>query len=127
MPRRIHHIAIGALDVERVARFYREALGLTERASHVDAGGALRSIWLDADDAIVMIERAAEARARVDGVAAGLFIVVFAVGARERATLEGRLAGMGVEIEERTRFTSYARDPEGNRFGFSSWPEPSEG
>lgn len=126
MARRIHHIAIGALDVETVARFYREAFGLMERTRHADAAGALRSIWLDAEDTLLMIERALAPRARVDGVVSGPFIVVFAVDASERAALEDRLGAMGAPIEERTRFTSYTRDPEGNRVGFSSWPVAAE-
>jgi catechol 2,3-dioxygenase-like lactoylglutathione lyase family enzyme len=126
MVRRLHHIAIGALDVEHVAQFYREVFSLPELARHHDeTAGTLRSIWLGVDDTILMIERATTQRGRVDGVGAGPFITVFRSTKDERTLLEERISSSGGRIEERTAFTSYTRDPEGNRVGFSTWPEPS--
>ena len=125
MVRQIHHIAIGALDVERVAQFYRDVFSLPEAARHLDEAGTLRSIWLGAAEAIVMIERARAPRAHVDGVASGPFITVFRTTLGERVLLEERIEALGGSIEQHTTFTSYARDPEGNRVGFSTWPEPS--
>jgi hypothetical protein len=47
--------------------------------------------------------------------------VMFAAEPGSRAAWTARFAG----IEDGgTAFTLYARDPDGNRFGVSSWPEP---
>jgi hypothetical protein len=37
--------------------------------------------------------------------------------------VEARLASAGVEVVERSRWTLYLRDPEGNRIGLSHHPE----
>ena len=44
--RALHHLALGARDVERVASFYLDLFGLPELARHHDAAGELRSVWL---------------------------------------------------------------------------------
>jgi catechol 2,3-dioxygenase-like lactoylglutathione lyase family enzyme len=121
-PLRLHHVALGALDVERVAAFYRDALGLAETARHFEAGGTLRSVWLDLGGAILMIERAAAARQPVSGVATGPFLLAFRVDAARRAAFERALAGAGAAVESATEFTAYARDPEGNRIAISHYP-----
>ena len=40
-----------------------------------------------------------------------------------RAKWEGHLAERGIEIVNRTRWTLYLRDPEGNRIGLSHYPD----
>jgi catechol 2,3-dioxygenase-like lactoylglutathione lyase family enzyme len=122
---RLHHVALGARDVETVAAFYRGALGLTERDRHLTADGDLRSIWLDLGDSILMIERTASPAREVEGVGAGPFLLALAVDPADRAAVEERLLAAGAPIEDRTEFTSYARDPEGNRVAISHWPAPA--
>jgi len=119
MPRALHHLALGARDVERVAAFYRATLGLGEVARHLDAGGALRSIWLRAGEVVLMIERTSDELRHVDGVGAGPFLLAFDVSLDERAELESR-----VVVESRSEHTSYFRDPEGNRVALSHYPLP---
>jgi glyoxylase I family protein len=114
----LHHVALGARDVEAVAAFYREAFRLRERARHHDADGSLRSVWLELGDSVLMIEQSQEPPRRVEGVGAGPFLLAFHVGPEERADLERALG----KIESRTEHTSYARDPEGNRVAVSSYP-----
>lgn len=124
MKSRLHHIALGAHDVERMAAFYSAAFDLTELRRHLDGQGELRSIWLDlGGGAILMVERTHEEPRRVEGVGAGPFLLAFAVRPEERGPLEERLAGLGAPVEARTEFTSYARDPEGNRVALSHFPE----
>ncbi len=41
-----HHLAIFVRELERLALFYREVLGLSEMARHQREDGTLRSIWL---------------------------------------------------------------------------------
>lgn len=116
---RLHHLALGARDVERVAAFYREALGLPEVERHLTASGALRSIWLDLGGALLMVEHTTSPPHAVEGVGAGPFLVAVRVPRAEHAAWEARLAASGAPIEARTSFTSYARDPEGNRVAIS--------
>ncbi len=122
MSRPLHHVALGARDVERVARFYAEAFGLDEITRHDDPAGELRSIWLDMSGTVLMIERT-EARAeRVEGVGPGPFLLAFAIAAHERDALEATLAELGAPVEARTVHTSYFRDPEGHRVAVSDYP-----
>ncbi|HEX9620630.1 MAG TPA: VOC family protein [Polyangiaceae bacterium] len=121
--RRLHHVAIGSADVSRLAAFYRDVFGLTESARHHDGAGGLRSIWLDADGTLVMIERSDAPARRVEGVGTGPFLVAFAVSAAERERFERALVQRGQPIEARTEFTLYARDPDGNRVAVSHYPE----
>ena len=123
MSRAVHHIALGARDVEEVAAFYRQVFDLREVDRHVDEGGRLRSIWLDMNGPILMVERSDDKPRRVDGVGAGPFLIAMSVTPDERPDLEERLERFGAPIEERTDFTSYARDPEGNRVAISHYPQ----
>lgn len=122
---RLHHVALGAHDVEGVARFYRDLLGLPEIGRHDDADGALRSIWLDLGGPILMVERTREPPRRVDGVGAGPFLLAISVSVEDRRALEAALEAGGAAVESRTAHTSYARDPEGNRVAISHYPDAS--
>lgn len=127
LPARLHHVAFGARDVELIAGFYRELFELSEVARHTDAAGALRSIWLTLGGTLLMIERVTAIVPPPRRDALGPFLLAVAVTPADRLRLEGVLAARGHGVEARTAYTSYARDPEGNRFAFSTWPEPSEG
>jgi len=113
---RIHHLAILTPDPAALAAFYRDTLGVPQTRVQEDADG-VRSVWLNLDGTILMVERGA----RRDSHGAGLDGLLFAVepgsAARWRVRLGDRMIG-------RTGFTIYARDPDGNRFGVSSYPEP---
>lgn len=126
MARALHHIALGARDVEAVARFYREVLGLPEVARHSGADGALRSIWLASGASVLMVERTEALERRVQGVGAGPFLIAFAVTPAERVEVERALEQGGVPIESRSAQSSYFRDPEGNRVAVSHYPLPLE-
>lgn len=123
---RLHHLALGSSRVEPLAEFYRDLFDLPEVARHHDQDGALRSIWLDLGGAWLMIERSEQAAGAVNGVGSGLFLFSLRVSLAERARLERLLEQRGHAIESRTVFTSYARDPDGNRFAFSHYPEAPE-
>ena len=118
----LHHLALGARDLERVAAFYRDLLGLREVSRHHDPGGRLRSIWLDLGGPVLMIEQTGEPARRVRGVGAGPFLVALKAEPSARAALERSLAISGFPVEARTEHTAYFRDPEGNRVALSSYP-----
>lgn len=71
-----------------------------------------------------MIEPTAESPRTVVGVGSGLFLIALSVSEAERAAFEIRLELAGSRIESRSEFTSYARDPDGNRIAISSYPLP---
>lgn len=120
MTGRLHHLALGARDVAAVAAFYRDALGLKELRRHEYEGGGLRSVWLDLGGAVLMVEHTERLRAEVRGVDAGPFLI--AVDAPNgRGAVEAAIAAHGGRVEERGQFTSYARDPEGNRVAVSEF------
>jgi catechol-2,3-dioxygenase len=114
---RVHHLALRTLDLDRLERFYTQALGLA-----VVRRNEARSVWLDAGGTIVMLELRAEGE---PGPTKGsLDLVAFAVARDSRAECMVRLAQAGVAVEASTDFTLYVRDPEGRRIGLSSYPEP---
>jgi len=122
---RLHHLACGTRDVERLAAFYRDVLGLPEVSRHAAQDGSVRSIWLDLGVGLLMIERTGRTAEPTAGVGAGFFLLALRVTPEERADAERRLAGAGFPIETRSEWTSYARDPDGNRIAVSHYPEPS--
>ncbi len=121
--RALHHVALGARNVAGVAAFYRDLFGLPEIGRQAGAGGGLRSIWLGLGDAILMIEQTNQPPRTVDGVGAGLFLITLRVSPSERCLLEVELGRHGHSVESRTTYTSYFRDPEGNRVAISHYPE----
>jgi catechol 2,3-dioxygenase-like lactoylglutathione lyase family enzyme len=118
-------VAIGSRDVLRVSAFYRDVFGLPEVARQHLEDGTVRSIWLSFDGGVLMFEQSSEPERRVVGVGSGPFLLAFSVSAIERESLEQRIEASGQEIEERTEFSSYARDPDGNRVAISHYPLPS--
>lgn len=120
----LHHVAVGTRDVERLARFYCRLLGSGEQRRHSDDRGELRSIWLDLCGTLLMIERAdagAEARGPVRGVGLGAFLLAFKAPAGERGSFEARAEELGAIVESRSAYTSYLRDPDGNRIAISEY------
>jgi catechol 2,3-dioxygenase-like lactoylglutathione lyase family enzyme len=121
---RLHHIALGAHDVERVAAFYRDVLGLPECRRHHRDDGSLRSVWLELGQAMLMVEATDAQGSPVESVGKGPFLIALSVEIGERATVEKRIEEQGRSpIELRTAYTSYARDPEGNRVAISHYPQ----
>jgi catechol 2,3-dioxygenase-like lactoylglutathione lyase family enzyme len=126
MVRGFHHLAIQCADLDSCERFYRDLLGLPVVQRGADAEGRERSVWLGlGEGTFLALERAGEApveRPWSDG-RAGLHLVALRIEPGQRAAWEQRLAAAGVEVVQRTRWTLYLRDPEGNRVGLSHHPE----
>jgi len=118
----LHHLALGTRDVEALACFYRDVIGLRETARHAHEDGALRSVWLELGGAVLMIEQTEEAPRRVEGIGAGPFLLAFRVTREDQGRIAEKLAPLGLTFEARTEWTSYARDPDGNRIAFSAYP-----
>jgi catechol 2,3-dioxygenase-like lactoylglutathione lyase family enzyme len=114
---RLHHLAFRTPDLARLERFYVEGLGLTVLRRQEG-----RSVWLDADGALLMLELTeADEPCHAPG---SKELVAFAVAADSRAACTERLARAGVGVEASTDYTLYVRDPDGRRIGLSSYPAP---
>jgi catechol 2,3-dioxygenase-like lactoylglutathione lyase family enzyme len=127
-PQGFHHVAVQARDVERVAAFYRDVLGLPELARFHFDDGALRSVWLsakakgDAAAGFFAVERAPDEQPRGT---LGFSMVALRIDPAERDAVEAALAQAGVPVEKRSGWTIYVRDPEGNLVGLSHHPHPA--
>jgi glyoxylase I family protein len=105
---RIHHVALRTHDLPRLEAFYAGVLGL-RLLRRDDARG---SVWLDADGAVLMLERAT---ADEPAVPAGTReLVAFAVDDKEPWRAH-------VTVEAETAHTLYFRDPDGRRVAVSDF------
>lgn len=112
-PARVHHLALRVADCTRAAAFYSGVLGFPE-IRRFEQDGGVRSVWLRAGDAILMLEAAL----RGAGADAGSgHVLAFAVAALP--AWEERLAADGIGIDDRTAHTLYLRDPDGHRVGLT--------
>jgi catechol 2,3-dioxygenase-like lactoylglutathione lyase family enzyme len=117
----VHHVALRVADPLRSLAFYEGLLGLRE-LRRFEEGEAVRSIWLQAGDTVVMLEQ----QLRGGGPEGGSgHLLAFAV--TDLPAWEHRLAAAGAAVEDRTAHTLYLRDPDGHRVGLSSFPFPGTG
>lgn len=119
----LHHVAVGTRDVGALAAFYCALLQIDEAKRHLDEQGNLRSVWLDLAGTLLMIERAAPGAVRpaVTGVGLGAFLLAFRANPDERRAFEARAEALGARVESRSDYTSYLRDPDGNRIAVSEY------
>ena len=113
----IHHVALRVADPERSLAFYGGVLGLAEARRFAEEDGRLRSVWLRAGRAIVMLERALKGEGPAGGSG---HVLAFAVS--DLAAWEARLAAAGVAVSDRTASTLFVSDPDGHRVGLSVYP-----
>ena len=119
---RIHHIALGAFDVPLMAQFYRDRFHLEEVNQHHDEEGSLRSIWLAAGGTVLMIEKIHTPPNHAPFMSAGPFLLAFQTTEEGKERARSDLRAQGIEIESETDWTTYFRDPEGNRVALSHYP-----
>ena len=113
---RIHHVAIRVADPVASLAFYSGVLGLPE-VRRFQEEGRVRSIWVRAGDAVLMLER--EIKGSGPGAGSGHVLVL------EVDDLDdwlGRLARAGRRPIERTASTAYFADPDRHRVGLSVYP-----
>ncbi|HQY61346.1 MAG: VOC family protein [Myxococcales bacterium] len=113
---RVHHLAFRTRDLERLEAFYATLLGLPV------ARRSERSVWLDAEGTLVMLELAGDDEPDVPR--GSMEIAVFEVAPEERAERVERLRDAGFPVEAETEFTTALRDPDGRRVGLSHYPHP---
>lgn len=118
-----HHLALQARDVETVAAFYRDVIGLEEtRRFHRD-DGTLRSVWLatGGPSGFLAVEHLPEG-APVAEASLGLSMIALRIEAATRGAVIAELERRGVAIAKQTGWTIYVRDPEGTLVGLSHHP-----
>ncbi|TGK07827.1 glyoxalase [Leptospira semungkisensis] len=109
----IHHIAISTEDPQRLKQFYEKIPGLVFEKDHFFKDGELRSSWFLAGNIRLMIEK--------EPIKKAPFALVFSASSpEERKKIE---LDFGDILKEETDYTKYFLDPDGNRLGFSSYPE----
>ena len=116
---RIHHLALRVADLERSEAFYAGALGLTVERRLADEGGAPRSVWLRAGDALLMLEHALKVEAG-PGQGSG-HVLVFE--ADNLVRWEQTCVCHRLEVLDRTEHTLYVLDPDGHRVGLTVFPD----
>jgi glyoxylase I family protein len=133
-PGGVHHVAIAVRDLAAVEAFYTGVLGLpilrrwpmTDELTGDEKRD--RSVWLDlGSGAFLALERAADLEVAPAGAPAGrahgYLMIALRIAPAARADWEARLAASGVAVIDRTAYTLYVVDPEGNRIGLSHWPD----
>ena len=113
---RIHHVAVRVADPVASLAFYSGVLGLPEVRRFLEQG-RVRSIWVRAGDAVLMLER----EIKGSGPAAGSgHVLVLEVDDLEEWL--ARLEAAGRPLIERTASTVYVADPDGHRVGLTVYP-----
>lgn len=112
---RIHHVAIRVADPVASLAFYSGVLGLPE-VRRFQEDGRVRSIWVRAGDAVLMLER--EIKGSGPGAGSGHVLVLEVDDVEEWAA---RLERAGRPLIERTAATVYVADPDGHRVGLSAY------
>jgi len=111
----VHHIALRTGDVEGLAAFYRDVLGLEAVLDRRP-----RSVWLALDErSVLMIEAKEPGEPPVPP--RSMELVAFAVDEAARDTIREEARRRGC-LDGETAFTVYLRDPDGRRVGVSTHP-----
>jgi catechol 2,3-dioxygenase-like lactoylglutathione lyase family enzyme len=110
----LHHLALRTEDLAALARFFGDLLGL-----EVVRDASPHALWMGlGGDAVLMIEARTAAEPSVP--AGSMELVAFRVSVEEKGRIAGRARELGCYDGE-TAFTVYFRDPDGRRFGVSTY------
>lgn len=126
-----HHLAVQVRDVERVAAFYRDVLGLSEVKRFSRDDGSLRSVWLaiagaDPSRGFLAVEHQPTGVAQPTP-ALGFSMIALRIDPSRRAAVVDALRAHGIAIVKQTGWTLYVADPEGNLVGLSHHPFDAPG
>lgn len=117
-----HHVALQVRDVERVASFYRDVLGLPEVKRWFRDDGSLRSVWISSGaEAFLAIEHLPDGSPQQPN-GLGPSMVGLRIAPESRAAVLETFAARQIAVEKSTGWTIYVRDPEGTLVGLSHHP-----
>ncbi|MBM9590802.1 VOC family protein [Leptospira sp. 201903075] len=108
----IHHIAIGTPNPSNLAEFYLQIPGAKKTQEFHYESGTIRSIWIEVGPTILMLE---------EGVNKSPRALVFSLEQNEKSEWIQFLNQ--VQIQNKTDFTVYFLDSDGNLLGLSQYPE----
>lgn len=127
----LNHIAIKTKSVEVMSNFYANILGLQELKRHHDELG-LRSIWLQIQSRILMIERSDhlvdESKPSEDNFITdppGIHLIAFNIKESSKESWRKHLNMHEIKIEHESKYTIYFFDPDENRIGLSAFDPAS--
>ncbi|HEY4015103.1 MAG TPA: VOC family protein [Polyangiaceae bacterium] len=116
----MHHWALRTVNVEALEKFYTEVFGFPVRKR---GAGSTGSVWLEAEGAVVMIERSGDGEPAIPP--GTMELMAFAVDSSDaswKTTWRARIEHAGAQVESETPHTLYFRDPDGRRLGCSVYP-----
>jgi hypothetical protein len=111
----IHHIAIPCKDPISLSFFYKKLPGMKEiRVNSLD-DQSIRSIWIEEESGtILMLEKE-------DNPSPSKTRLVFSLKSIDGS--EKNLSNIKDLIKNKTEYTIYFDDPEGNLLGYSNFPD----
>jgi catechol 2,3-dioxygenase-like lactoylglutathione lyase family enzyme len=104
-------VALRVSDLDRSRQFYCGVLGLREKKRD-----GSRSIWLQAGDAVLMLEEGLRGTGPAEGSGHVLGLEVV-----DLAFWEQKLRAAGIPIDDRTGHTLFVRDPDQHRVALSRY------
>lgn len=108
----IHHIAIGTHHPAHLAQFYLQIPGAKKIQEFYFGSGEVRSVWIGFGSVILMFEEGEKEAPR------GL---VFSFSESDRSEWTQFLSQ--IKIQNKTDYTVYFLDSDGNLLGLSQYPE----
>lgn len=131
-----HHIALKVHDLQRGEEFYTAVLGLRLITRHRDPDGKLRSVWLDLQGVVLMLERCEGSTGKEPAAekksggnipeSRGWHLLALSIPAGARDSWKEKLARQGIPVVRESACSIYFLDPEGNNLALSHYPEPVE-
>ena len=101
--------------------FKKYLFGLKEVKRQAYQDGSIRSIWLELNEGVLMIEKSGS----FDSISQkGWHLLSFKIESDQKDEWKSRLDSMTVKISSQSDYTMYFSDPEGNRLALSSYPNP---
>ncbi len=129
---KIHHLALKVHDLAKIENFYFEVLGLKIIQRHYDEFKQLRSVWMDLQGTILMLEQMSlpdssanflEKSIKSDNLEAGWYLLALEIAKSEREIWKTKLNQLGIQIIQESHYSLYFCDPEGNRLALSHYSD----
>ncbi|MBE7410766.1 MAG: hypothetical protein HS129_01680 [Leptospiraceae bacterium] len=106
----MHHIAITSPNPKKLSEFYSSLPGISKPKFNFNEKGKIRSVWFEFGKIILMIEKGKKNQSP--------HALIFTISKKHRKELK-KIQPL---VFKKTLHTLYLSDPEGNIFGFSSYP-----
>lgn len=112
----MHHIAIATPNLESMKRFYSQLPGLKWLKDNYTDTGMIRSVWyrMNYSPIILMLEK--------ENYSKSAHALVLAASSTQMTTRE--LEALPLLWDGSSAYTVYFLDPDENRLGYSTYPNP---